>query len=75
MGITLEIKKIINRRKYDRNFVLNKSITYSISFKIDIINNSNILWFFFSIVRIFFFHKKIKKKSIQCAHIFFREIR
>lgn len=70
MGITLEIKKIINRRKYDRNFVLNKSITYSISFKIDIINNSNILWFFFSIVRIFFFHKKIKKNLFN-AHTFF----
>lgn len=70
MGITLEIKKIINRRKYDRNFVLNKSITYSISFKIDIINNSNILWFFFSIVRIFFFHKKIKKKYSVRTHFF-----
>lgn len=70
MGITLEIKKIINRRKYDRNFVLNKSITYSISFKIDIINNSNILWFFFSIVRIFFLHKKIKKKYSMRTHFF-----
>lgn len=58
MRITLEIKKIINRRKYDRNFVLNKSITYSISFKINIINN--ILWYYyFFMLYYFIFFKNI----------------
>lgn len=64
MRITLEIKKIINRRKYDRNFVLNKSITYSISFKINIINN--ILWYYYYFI--FFknidIHFYIKHKNI-----------
>lgn len=78
--ITLEIKEIINKRKYNRNFVLNKSITYSISFKIDIINTFNILWYYYyfscCIYFIYLFSKNIdiyfyiKHKNIKHNIIF-----